>query len=263
MYFVKRNILKNLITRNFEGEYYHEGGVCMRIIFDGDVFYDLRLMDGVIERVYIGYPDGGRIKYATSENRSEGNNKYEYIRFSMDYENRLLVGYWGYKYGKDGVRLRTKEITRSDLEFLSYYIGIWDGTEYPNTKAKCKIYMKDGHLYFQDMIRNTSCELHLSVGKKLFGDLQIRNRRILKKFELHFFNFIDQSNTPTKLTRIQYHISTFLSDHNSRSMNIASCDSWQDRRINNPEILNAMYPLIPDRLQPSGQHPFLQEPAVW
>ncbi|MCB0539572.1 MAG: hypothetical protein R2730_07730 [Chitinophagales bacterium] len=185
-YFVELNY------ENFVGDYYHEGGVSMRITYDGTVFtiYDiLYLGDDVnekIERVFIGYPYEGMIRYQVGgkDKFIDGPNKYEYMKFSLDFENELLVGYYGYSYRKAGYKLRTKEIGRSDLEFLSYYVGIWSGTSYGGYKYKCKIYFDDGKMYFQNLVNNRSCELQLTQGRKLYGQISYENFQ--ETFELYF-----------------------------------------------------------------------------
>jgi hypothetical protein len=215
--FSQKEYFVELNYENFVGEYYHEGGVGMRITYDGTVFtiYDLvdlgKSSSGKIERVHIGFPYEGMIKYqvAGTNKWTDGPNKYEFMKFSLDFENKLLVGYYNHAYVKDGLKLRTKEITRSDLEFLSYFVGVWTGTYYGDYPAKCKIFFVDGQMFYQDILKGTTCKLWLTQGKKLFGEIYY-DGNYHNYFELYFdehdnliYNDYDASITYTEVEDIE------------------------------------------------------------
>ena len=130
----------------FNGKWNHEGGVAFQINFDGNYFLIKDLLGEKVQGTFKGYPDKGRIKY------SIGNNEYEYISFSKDYENVLLVGQWNYEYYSGSTYIiRKKELTLSDLNTINKYLGQWNGKSYPDISESCKIELKESKLIYTDL----------------------------------------------------------------------------------------------------------------
>lgn len=180
------NYHKENNTSKYLGNWYHEGGVSMKISTNGNSIIITDLMGGQKTNSFRATLIDGRLRYGDG-------NDYEYIQFSKDYENMLLVGEWEYQYIKDDEDLKTraKGLTMSDLSIINKFVGKWDNKEDGVYNRKCEILITDDNkLIYKDITNNSRCELTLSNGNKLLGSIQYEGWFNKESFSLHFENGI-------------------------------------------------------------------------
>jgi len=164
------------------GNWYHEGGVSMKISTSGNSIIVTDLMGGQKTNSFRASLIDGRLRY------SNGNDN-EYIQFSKEYENILLVGAWSYEYIKDGedLKIRSKSLTMSDLNTINKFVGSWLGIQYKDIKRECKIFITDENkLIYKDLTNNLTSELTLTDENSLLGSVRYKGWSNDENFKLYF-----------------------------------------------------------------------------
>jgi len=176
----QNDFYKEFDYNNFVGTFYSTGGDGIKITYNGTSFRLTDLTMGEEGETFKGYPDNGRIKYYS------GNDK-EYIGFSKDYTNVIIYS-WGNEFINTQFKEkipRKKALSLADLNTINKFTGNWKGKTYPGTIYECKIYISDNNkLIYQDVLNNLNCELTLINDEKLTGSIQYKDETYIDKFEL-------------------------------------------------------------------------------